>query len=550
MKDKVIKLLENDSNIKKLLSEFKEDFAIQYSELSGEDKLKILNLRDAIFRVWLNSPIVENTYITPNLIVNNIAQNKIKGDYSVIPHIKIKVDINDKLMFETRWVYYSIDTVPVINDIELLINHSEPSLIVRNENIFVVDNGEKLIEEINFRSGYYIEYLIELSVKLGILKKMKAIGCEAYQVTNEYNTYNKLDNKEKVKFILKHSLDIANNKLNDAPYLNVMLNKNKNENIALKLLDNDIGNIQYCENMDEATTEIASILRDIENYTDDIDSINEIKSINNKFSEDLAKEVLKQEIGIFLDMNFLSIFGYYLGVIQVGYSNFYIMEILVDFLLKSVEAVETLGFIFKLDEAHDLTPLGEVLIKDYKNKTNKKYFRNINIKDINNILQCHHEEKEMFLDEYQYMNLDGNYMNGSEFWEDEISENISKDILVHLQEFYIHLRDVKGLKESTCEKSAGNMELLIVNCLGLTKKKEIDEINEDVIENYLSEWFINKAATSKNSIKEQISSIGQYTRFLEEIGYISKDTSKAIKNVIKDKDKYLNMYDRYLDDIF
>lgn len=548
MKDKVIKLLENDSNIKKLLSEFKEDFAIQYSELSGEDKLKILNLRDAIFRVWLNSPIVENTYITPNLIVNNIAQNKIKGDYSVIPHIKIKVDINDKLIFETRWVYYSIDTVPVINDIELLINHSEPSLIVRNENIFVVDNGEKLIEEINFRSGYYIEYLIELSVKLGILKKMKAIGCEAYQVTNEYNTYNKLDNKEKVKFILKHSLDIANNKLNDAPYLNVMLNKN--ENIALKLLDNDIGNIQYCENMDEATTEIASILRDIENYTDDIDSINEIKSINNKFSEDLAKEVLKQEIGIFLDMNFLSIFGYYLGVIQVGYSNFYIMEILVDFLLKSVEAVETLGFIFKLDEAHDLTPLGEVLIKDYKNKTNKKYFRNINIKDINNILQCHHEEKEMFLDEYQYMNLDGNYMNGSEFWEDEISENISKDILVHLQEFYIHLRDVKGLKESTCEKSAGNMELLIVNCLGLTKKKEIDEINEDVIENYLSEWFINKAATSKNSIKEQISSIGQYTRFLEEIGYISKDTSKAIKNVIKDKDKYLNMYDRYLDDIF
>lgn len=548
MKDKVIKLLENDSNIKKLLSEFKEDFAIQYSELSGEDKLKILNLRDAIFRVWLNSPIVENTYITPNLIVNNIAQNKIKGDYSVIPHIKIKVDINDKLMFETRWVYYSIDTVPVINDIELLINHSEPSLIVRNENIFVVDNGEKLIEEINFRSGYYIEYLIELSVKLGILKKMKAIGCEAYQVTNEYNTYNKLDNKEKVKFILKNSLDIANNKLNDAPYLNVMLNKN--ENIALKLLDNDIGNIQYCENMDEATTEIASILRDIENYTDDIDSINEIKSINNKFSEDLAKEVLKQEIGIFLDMNFLSIFGYYLGVIQVGYSNFYIMEILVDFLLKSVEAVETLGFIFKLDEAHDLTPLGEVLIKDYKNKTNKKYFRNINIKDINNILQCHHEEKEMFLDEYQYMNLDGNYMNGSEFWEDEISENISKDILVHLQEFYIHLRDVKGLKESTCEKSAGNMELLIVNCLGLTKKKEIDEINEDVIENYLSEWFINKAATSKNSIKEQISSIGQYTRFLEEIGYISKDTSKAIKNVIKDKDKYLNMYDRYLDDIF
>lgn len=548
MKDKVIKLLENDSNIKKLLSEFKEDFAIQYSELSGEDKLKILNLRDAIFRVWLNSPIVENTYITPNLIVNNIAQNKIKGHYSVIPHIKIKVDINDKLIFETRWVYYSIDTVPVINDIELLINHSEPSLIVRNENIFVVDNGEKLIEEINFRSGYYIEYLIELSVKLGILKKMKAIGCEAYQVTNEYNTYNKLDNKEKVKFILKHSLDIANNKLNDAPYLNVMLNKN--ENIALKLLDNDIGNIQYCENMDEATTEIASILRDIENYTDDIDSINEIKSINNKFSEDLAKEVLKQEIGIFLDMNFLSIFGYYLGVIQVGYSNFYIMEILVDFLLKSVEAVETLGFIFKLDEAHDLTPLGEVLIKDYKNKTNKKYFRNINIKDINNILQCHHEEKEMFLDEYQYMNLDGNYMNGSEFWEDEISENISKDILVHLQEFYIHLRDVKGLKESTCEKSAGNMELLIVNCLGLTKKKEIDEINEDVIENYLSEWFINKAATSKNSIKEQISSIGQYTRFLEEIGYISKDTSKAIKNVIKDKDKYLNMYDRYLDDIF
>lgn len=546
MKDKVIKLLEKDKKIKKLLNEFIEDFTIQYSELYEEDKFKILNLRDAIFRCWLNSPIIEGTYITPNFIVNNIAQNKAKGDYSVIPHIKIKVDKNDKLIFETRWIYYSIDTVPVIKDIELLINHSEPSLIVRNENMFVVDNGEKLIEELNFRSGYYIEYLIELSVKIGILNKMKAIGCEAYQVANEYNIYSNLDNREKVKLILKHSIDISNNKLEDAPYLNVLLNKNKNENIALKLLNNDIGDIQYCENIDEVTNGIASILSDIENYTEDIDAINEV---NSKFYGDMARELLKQEIGIFIDMRFLSIFGYYLGVIQLGYSDFYIMEVLIDFLLKSKESVETLSGIFKLDEAHDLTPLGEILIKDYKNKVKKKFFKHINIEDINNILQCHHEEKEIFLQEYKSMNLSGECMDDFDFFEDEISENISKEILAHLQEFYIYLRDIKGLKESTCEKSAGNMELFIVDCLGLKKKKEIDEINEDIIDQYLSEWFMNKVATSRNSIKEQISSIGQYTKFLEEMGYISKDTSKAIKNMIKDKDKYLNMYDRYWDDV-
>lgn len=61
---------------------------------------------------------------------------------------------------------------------------------------------------------------------------------------------------------------------------------------------------------------------------------------------------------------------------------------------------------------------------------------------------------------------------------------------------------------------------------------------------------MHKVATSKNSIKEQISAIGQYAKFLESTGYISKNTGKAIKNIMKDKDEYYNIFESLFDDLF
>lgn len=279
--------------------------------------------------------------------------------------------------------------------------------------------------------------------------------------------------------------------------------------------------------------------------------IDEINAFNDIFQVDMATELIKHEIGIYLDMNFLSVFGYYLGVINYSYESYFITEVLTELLLSAEDSMEKLGVIFKLDMIHDLTPLVETIIKDYKKKINKKSLNSIDMKSIENAIKYHYEEKEEILTEIIDSLLNKQIFDEDfNLFEDDILKDVSKPIVKHLEEFYNYLRDVKNLKESTCEKHVGNIELFIVHFLGITTKNEIGLINEEPVEYYLKDWFMYKVATSKNSIKEQISAIGQYAKFLEGTGYISKDTAKAIKNIMKDKDEYYNIFESLFDDLF
>lgn len=81
----LIDILKRNSNIKKLLGEFKKDFADVYYGLKENEKSNMLDHRDIIYRKWLFSPLVDGTYITPNFIINNIAQQKCAGNYSIMP---------------------------------------------------------------------------------------------------------------------------------------------------------------------------------------------------------------------------------------------------------------------------------------------------------------------------------------------------------------------------------------------------------------------------------------------------------------------------------
>lgn len=550
MKDKVIELLSKNESLIELLEEFKKDFEKAYYRLNKKERENILKFRDAIFRLWLYSPIMEETYITPNYLVNNIAKQNLKGDYTVIPHIKTRVNKEEKLEFETRWIYYSIDNAPVIEDVEKLINHAIPSLTVRSENIYVVDGGEELIDKLNFRSGYYIEYLIDLSVKLGILKEMKAIGCRAYQVSKDYENYKGLDNSEKIKLIVKSSIDIANNNLKEQGSLSTILYRNNNDFI-MDLLNDGVGEEVYYKYIEELALDVNDFLGNLDSYVDDKKVIKELKDMNNIFGEGLAEQLVIEELGIFVDMFFTSVFGYYLGLIIPVYEDLMIMDTLVNFIKNPTDSLQTLGYIFKLELGHDLTPFGKFIIKDYRKKFKNKNFNDFNLRELKMIIGRYKLEKAAFLDGLKSMNLFDDLTssdNIQNILEDVSSSELSQEISVHLDEFYNYLKDIKNLKISTCEKSTGNIELFVVNYLGFTEKKELVTIQADKVEEYLGNWFIRKVATSKNSIKEQISAINQYTRFLEAKGYINKDIVKSIKDTIKDKDKYFKKLDSFFED--
>uniref|UniRef100_UPI00366C1196 hypothetical protein n=2 Tax=Bacillati TaxID=1783272 RepID=UPI00366C1196 len=85
----------------------------------------VMDENNEIFKKWLCSPILVASNLTPNFIINEFAQSKIKGNYFISPYITIKKD--EKLNFNTEYVYYSMEDHPVFKDIESIVKYTNPT---------------------------------------------------------------------------------------------------------------------------------------------------------------------------------------------------------------------------------------------------------------------------------------------------------------------------------------------------------------------------------------------------------------------------------------
>ena len=176
MIEKVTEAIKNDKNIQRMLAEYIIDFIKKYNDLNRKQKDSVLFSKDSIFRKWLYSAVSSDTYLNPNFLVNQLAQEKVPGKYAVSPHVNIE-EYRGKLRSSISYIFYSIEKHPVLDDIDKLMDFADPTIIVRENNKYLIDNGEKLLEKINFRSPYYLEYLMYIATSMKFLVQMKSIGC-------------------------------------------------------------------------------------------------------------------------------------------------------------------------------------------------------------------------------------------------------------------------------------------------------------------------------------------------------------------------------------
>ena len=77
-------------------------------------------------------------------------------------------------------------------------------------------------------------------------------------------------------------------------------------------------------------------------------------------------------------------------------------------------------------------------------------------------------------------------------------------------------------------------------------EEELKKIDNIMVDRYLGEWFISTCATSVSSIKAQIYALSHYFNFLYCEGLISNLQKNRIKETMKNKDKYILKYMKYL----
>ena len=325
--------------------------------------------------------MVKKVYRKPSYIINNIAQQIYPGDYCIMPYIKVDLDNEGRLKFYRKFNYHSFNNSPVINDLEKLIDFLKPTIIVRDENKYVIDGGERLINRLSIQSDYYIEYLINIATNIGILEPMKSIGCRCYKIGKDYYNYINLKIDEKIKIIINSSIDIVRESISDIIEFD-------NTNSIFDLLDNGVTEEKFFQMMKP------SLKENMEHSKCISDSLKvDEKTIYNITEEVLSDEIgywlVRREAGIYLDTYLTCILGYYLGIINPIYDELFLTKIFIDFISYTDNPIERLSIIFTMELGHNLTRFGEKIIME------RKIIKGNNFKDLvpKNIKSCIEEYK-------------------------------------------------------------------------------------------------------------------------------------------------------------
>lgn len=540
MNKKLLKKIENEENVKILIDNFKEEFTGFLFCLEDEEtKEWILNFRDTIFRRWLYSAVIKDTVVTPYFIINSIAQNIEKGNYSVMPHLKINVNEEGEINYNFRILYYSEEELPVKSDLEELMKFCNPTLTIKTENKFLIDRGEEFIEKINFRSAYYIEYLIDLAMEIGILKPIASIGCKCYQILDSYEDYEVLSNEEKVKLIIEKSIIYSNNKLNEN-----FENPIKKE-IALELIDNNKFKEDIYKFSNVSALDLQEMFENIEELGLPIgeEEVEGMKELRGMLGDEFGYYMLEGRIAVFTDIFFTNIFSYYLGIIRPFYGDDFEILKFISLLAEIYNSENQMAVgtaLFILEETHDLTNFGEKIIKEKKGKIKKAAYELLNKRAVNSAIGSYLHDLEERLNELQ-----------EEYDEDdEEFYEISLEIGKHLKDFENYLLKEKNVSKKTSDKHFNNIFMFLNPYNGFKSFEEIKTIDSNDIDKYLSTWFIENVATSINSVKEQITSLNQYIKYLEKVNLIEKSNLSKIKDTLKNKDKYTNAYEKYEKDYY
>lgn len=104
----------------------------------------------------------------------------------------------------------------------------------------------------------------------------------------------------------------------------------------------------------------------------------------------------------------------------------------------------------------------------------------------------------------------------------------------------------KNLSTRTINKHIDNTDLFINDYLVYYELSEAKDGLNDVID-FLDGWFIEKCSWStRNSLKEQASSLKKFYQFMTEYNYVDKKDYEYIFNLLKQKmDDILDHVDEY-----
>ena len=545
MKSEVIEYIKNNTYIEELFLDFIDEFKEQYDLLKNKEKKELLKIKDEIFRNWLFSSMINETYITPNYLINNIVQQRFPGEYVILPVLRYDVKDN-KLNLHVEFQYCSLEEHPIINDIDMLMNVANPSIIFQNQCENILTINDNIVKKFTIQSLYYVNYLVQLCQELKIIKEITAIKCKCFQRNQGYTEFKALSNKAKLNKIFYATINISMKNINN---INNVQKKATRKQI-IEFLNNDIKEYDFNRFIDELIPFANNFIENIDQFTKDKNILETIKFAKILMGDNVGAFVMGTEIRVYFDIYFTTVFSYYLGILSPTYLGTFLIEEIIYGLKGSNGFFEKAANVFNDELGHNLTKLGSKLVEVYGEKIKDNKEENFDINNVEKFVKQAKNEKKEVRERYNKCrelygddeNIIHKFMNIINDKEDELYYFAEE----HINKFAKYLIEEKRLKEKTALLYCRNIELFICDFLCYESEEELKKIDNMMVDRYLGEWFISTCATSVSSIKAQIYALSHYFNFLYDEGLISNLQKNRIKETMKNKDKYILKYMEYL----
>ena len=325
---------------------FEDKFLNSYRDLRKKRKSRILTYISSIYRRWYYSALIEDTYLSPanllSVLIRDHEENHKNTIISPVPRL-VK---NGKNRIEFTLLEYSVFNHPVVSDLKIFIESCFPDVELGANDMLTDGHVEELMGKLSMWDPFYVEYLLSISISMGIIKKIPSIYSNRAQVTSEYRKLFDLPSEEIFGSIINATVNSA------VSFINEMIPLPE----AYFTRDTIFDLLKHPVSVDEIFQHVYNILgikiQDIYSYENDTDP----------FFDDLNNAIISSTflLGLLLDKCFLTPFGYYLQLIRPLYSLPYEFYNELSYLADSFEEDEGLvTALYAPSTFYQLTPLGQ-----------------------------------------------------------------------------------------------------------------------------------------------------------------------------------------------
>lgn len=322
-----------------------------YKNLYPSVRRQVKDILPLLFKKWFFSSMLENAVISPAALLMKASSADISLNKNAFADcdLYVKSHKDGLAKYSIRNIIVSTENHPLINDIKALTDFCSPAVYLDEEFHMEPEALKKLKPRLFLTDNYYINYITELSVALGLLEKMPSLYTNMYRVSDAAEQFFSKSGTDMLDSILISVFNICSQKI-----------------VRELFLPPSSFDPNTVTDFFRSLTPVNDIIKSIYHSIDiDIENVIAKNSGGIITSDDLALLSSVNYVGYLLDRWYITPLSAYLRLIRPLYPDYYDVSEELNF-ISDIISVNSLPDteIFMPPNLYMPTPLGKVFIPE------------------------------------------------------------------------------------------------------------------------------------------------------------------------------------------